>query len=71
MLGALLSWVLFNGTNFNAGGQLGAIAVELEVGPAVVAVGMIWACAIGLAAGLFPAVRAARLPIAEGLRVSA
>lgn len=71
VLGALASWLLFNGASFNAGGQLGAIAVELEVGPAVIAVGMVWACAIGLGAGLFPAVRAARLPIAEGLRVSA
>jgi putative ABC transport system permease protein len=41
------------------------------VGVPVILIGMIWACVIGLLAGLFPAVRAARLPIAEGLRVSA
>jgi putative ABC transport system permease protein len=71
LLGALASWILFNGMDFNAGGQLGAIGVELHVGVPVILIGMIWACVIGLLAGLFPAVRAARLPIAEGLRVSA
>jgi putative ABC transport system permease protein len=71
VLGALASWLLFNGMTFNAGGQLGTIGVELELGLAVIVVGMVWACVIGLAAGFFPAVRAARLPVAEGLRVSA
>ena len=36
--------------------------------PGLLAVGVIWACAIGLIGGLFPAVRAARLPVATALR---
>jgi putative ABC transport system permease protein len=70
-LGAVVSWVLFGGMNFDAGGQLAVVAVELRLGLPVVLTGVAWACAIGLLAGLFPAVRAARLPVAEGLRVSA
>jgi putative ABC transport system permease protein len=70
-LGAVVSWVLFGGINFDAGGQLAVVAVELRLGLPVVLTGVAWACAIGLLAGLFPAVRAARLPVAEGLRVSA
>jgi len=31
-------------------------------------VGMLWACAVGFVGGLFPAVRAARLPVATALR---
>jgi putative ABC transport system permease protein len=30
--------------------------------------GIIWACVIGLLGGLFPAIRAARQPIATALR---
>jgi putative ABC transport system permease protein len=33
-----------------------------------VALGIIWACAIGVVGGLFPAIRAARLPVATALR---
>jgi len=69
--GALVSWLLFNGTVFNAGGQLGAIGVRLEVGMPVIAIGVVWACTIGLLAGFLPALRAARLPVAIGLRIGA
>jgi putative ABC transport system permease protein len=31
-------------------------------------VGVVWACVIGLVGALFPAVRAARLPVATALR---
>jgi len=31
-------------------------------------VGIVWACAIGFLGGLFPAIRAARLPVAVALR---
>jgi putative ABC transport system permease protein len=32
--------------------------------------GIIWACVIGVIGGLFPAIRAARLPIATALRAT-
>jgi putative ABC transport system permease protein len=35
-----------------------------------VAIGIGWACAVGLLGGLFPALRAARLPVATALRSS-
>jgi putative ABC transport system permease protein len=36
--------------------------------PGLVIVGVVWACVIGLIGGLFPAIRAARLPVAVALR---
>ena len=68
-LGAAIAWVMFNGSDF-ATGQLARIAVELEVSGTLVAVGVSWSVIIGLLGGLFPAVRAARIPVIEGLRVS-
>jgi len=44
------------------------IAFAFEVTPGLVAAGVVLAAAIGLVGGLLPAVRAARLPIATGLR---
>jgi putative ABC transport system permease protein len=32
--------------------------------------GIAWACVIGLLGGFFPALRAARLPVAEALRAA-
>jgi len=34
----------------------------------LVAIGIAWACVVGLVGGLFPAIRAARLPVAAALR---
>jgi putative ABC transport system permease protein len=41
---------------------------DLTVSPQLVIVGVVWASAIGLIGGLFPAIRAARLPVATALR---
>jgi len=40
------------------------------VTPDLVARGLLWAVAIGLLGGLFPAVRAARLPVVVALRAA-
>jgi putative ABC transport system permease protein len=37
------------------------------LGPALLAQGLILALTVGLAGGLFPAIRAARMPIVAGL----
>jgi len=37
---------------------------------ALIVTGIVWACLIGLLGGFFPALRAARLPVAEALRAS-
>lgn len=44
------------------------IAFAFEVTPRLLANAIIWAASIGWAGGLLPAIRAARLPIAAGLR---
>jgi putative ABC transport system permease protein len=70
LLGAAIAWLLFNGNALTtAGGEFSSdISFRLLVGPGLFAVGIVWACAIGLLGGLFPAIRAARLPIAVALR---
>jgi putative ABC transport system permease protein len=68
-IGALLAWLFFNGyevsTTTGVGGHL---IFDLAVSPQLVVVGIVWACVIGLIGGLFPAIRAARLPVATALR---
>jgi putative ABC transport system permease protein len=63
-LGAAVAWVLFNG-NENA---LGTNVFHLAVTPGLVRIGISWAIVIALLGGIFPAIRAARLPVANALR---
>jgi putative ABC transport system permease protein len=44
------------------------IAFAFKVTPSLLVSGVTWAVVIGLVGGLFPAIRAARLPIAAALR---
>jgi putative ABC transport system permease protein len=44
------------------------ITFAFRVTPALLVQGIFWATVIGLIGGLFPALRAARLPIAAALR---
>ena len=44
------------------------VSVAFQVSAAVLWTGLKWALAIGLIGGLFPALRAARLPVTAGLR---
>jgi putative ABC transport system permease protein len=64
LLGAGAAWLLFNG-NLNA---MGRNVFHLAVTADLVRVGLIWAVVIALLGGLFPAIRAARLPVATALR---
>jgi len=68
LLGALFAWLFFNGhiSSMQIGGTT-PIAFAMRVTPGLVALGIIWACLIGFVGGLFPAMRAARLPIARAL----
>ncbi len=69
VIGALIAWVFFNGnTASTSGGGMGQMIFELNVSWQLMVIGIVWACAIGLIGGLFPAVRAARLPVATALR---
>lgn len=69
IIGALIAWLFFNGNTVStSGGGMGQLVFELSVNPQLMIIGIVWACVIGLIGGLFPAVRAARLPVATALR---
>lgn len=72
LIGALIAWGLFNGLSVDSvgGGFGGQLIFELAVTPELVAIGFLWACGIGMIGGLFPAMRAARLPVATALRAA-
>lgn len=69
LIGALCAWALFDGhiSSMEINGLQAPIAYTMAVTPALVVLGIVWACVIGLIGGLFPAIRAARLPIARAL----
>ena len=67
-VGALAAALLFNGNTISLGGGVGSIAAEMRIDTPVLVGAVVWASAVGLLGGIFPAVRAARLPIATALR---
>jgi putative ABC transport system permease protein len=69
--GAALAWFAFNGntvSTISGGAGLAQVAFNLRVGVDLILIGVAWACVVGLVGGLFPAIRAARLPVAAALR---
>ncbi|HZH44882.1 MAG TPA: ABC transporter permease [Lysobacter sp.] len=71
VLGALLAWLIFNGyTASTLSGNFSQVVFQFAVGPELIWTGLKWALGIGLVGGLFPALRAARLPITEALRAA-
>lgn len=68
LLGAAIAWLLFNGNVVTLGDSTGSVILETRITPALLGVGVALACTVGLIGGLFPAVRAARLPVATALR---
>jgi putative ABC transport system permease protein len=66
LLGAAVAWLLFNNHNVAMAGASFAV----DVTPGLIVVGVIWALAIGLIGGFAPAIRAARLPVADALRAT-
>ena len=70
IIGGGLAWLAFN--NFHASTMnwqsFSQIAFAFKVTPELLVRGIVWSALIGLVGGLFPAIRAARLPIAAGLR---
>ena len=69
-IGGVLAWLIFNGYSAStlASGTVGKLSFELKVSAGLLWVGLLWALAIGFVGGLFPAVRAARLPVTTALR---
>ena len=71
VVGAAAAWLFFNGNSVNTlGANFTQVVFQLTVTPALAFSGIILACLIGLVGGLFPALRAARLPIAAALRAA-
>ena len=69
--GAALAWVLFNGHSVSTlGGAFAQVVFKLTVTRTLIVTGILWACIIGVVGGLFPALRAARLSVAEALRAA-
>jgi putative ABC transport system permease protein len=67
-LGALTTFLIFDGLSASAiGASFTQVVFSFRLTPALVAEGLILALAVGLIGGLFPAVRAARMPIVAGL----
>jgi putative ABC transport system permease protein len=70
VIGGVLAWLIFNGYSAStlAAGTVGQLSFQLKVTGALLWTGIKWALAIGFIGGLFPAVRAARLPVTTALR---
>jgi putative ABC transport system permease protein len=70
LIGGVAAWFIFDGAraatmNWQSFSQ---VTFAFRVTPALLVQGAVYAMLIGLVGGLFPAIRAARLPIATGLR---
>ncbi len=70
LIGAAVAWFAFDGfraatLNFSSFSQ---VAFAFDVSSSLLTSGILFAMAIGLIGGLFPAVRAARQPISSALR---
>jgi len=70
VLGGFVAWLAFNGYTAStlAAGSTGQLTFQFSVAPSVLWTGIKWALAIGFIGGLYPALRAARLPVTTALR---
>ncbi len=70
LIGGVAAWLLFNGFEAStmAAGSVGKLSFNLAVSPGLLWEGIKWALAIGFIGGLFPAARAASLPVTTALR---
>lgn len=68
LLGALVVWLVFDGYTASTLNGFTDVMFQFKVSPALIWTGLKWAWAIGFVGGLFPAVRAARLPVTTALR---
>ncbi len=70
VIGGAIAYLLFNGhaASTMAAGSVGKLSFELRVSGQLLWEGLKWALAIGFIGGLFPAVRAASVPVTTALR---
>jgi putative ABC transport system permease protein len=68
LVGAAATWLIFDGiTASTLGGNFTQVVFDFKLSPALIGQGVLLALIVGLIGGLFPALRAARLPIVSGL----
>ena len=69
-LGASISYLAFNGYTASTlnNASFSQIAFAFAVTPEIIATGLVWALGLGTVGGLFPALRAAWMPITAALR---
>jgi putative ABC transport system permease protein len=70
LIGGVLAWLVFNGFQVSTlnGASFSQVVFAFAVTPDLIAQGLYAALVIGLVGGFFPAIRAARLPVAQALR---
>ena len=70
LLGGALVWMAFDGYTASTlnNASFSQVAFDFAVTPELLQMGLTWALTLGLLGGLFPAMRAARLPITTALR---
>jgi len=68
VIGAALTYAIFDGISASTlGGNFTQVVFNFRLSPALVGEGVVLALVVGLLGGLFPALRAARMPIVAGL----
>jgi len=71
LVGAAATYLIFDGiTASTLGGNFTQVVFDFKLSPALIAEGLVLALVVGLIGGLFPAFRAARMPIVAGLYAS-
>ena len=68
VLGGILVWLAFDGYTASTIAGFSQVAFDFAVTPGLLQMGLTWALVLGFLGGLFPALRAARLPITTALR---
>ncbi|MGB5345020.1 MAG: ABC transporter permease [Woeseia sp.] len=70
VLGGALAYIAFNGFQVSTlnGASFSQVVFDFAVTPDLLSQGLVAALIIGLVGGFFPAIRAARLPVAQALR---
>ncbi|HEY0745297.1 MAG TPA: ABC transporter permease [Steroidobacteraceae bacterium] len=69
VLGGCIAWLMFNGHAVSTtGGGLTQLSIPFSVDLNLIGIGVFWACIIGMVGASFPAIRAARAPLAAALR---
>jgi putative ABC transport system permease protein len=68
VIGAALTYAFFDGLSTSTlGGNFTQVVFSFKLSPALIGEGVLLALVVGLVGGLFPALRAARMPIVAGL----